>query len=195
MNTSRILKRSALAVAGAAGVLAVAVTVIPQEETPAARSVKSSPLLAAALTQAASLPFACQEAIFKAGDQFATTRYAIPDEFRNATVAALGNLTETERAELTRPACAAWNNWATANSSAVTGELDNRYLNAALPVCNKFTVATVGTVRKFSPNAPAAARGLEKVVKKVWTGAMTELSATASDAACRTSYSTAKTAW
>ncbi|WP_033314315.1 hypothetical protein RFN58_00310 [Streptomyces iakyrus] len=194
MNTSRTLKRSAVAVAGAAGVLVVAVTVIPQEETPAARSVKSPPLLAA-LAQAASLPFACQEAIFKTGDQFATTRYAIPDEFSNAAVAALGSLTETERAELTRPACAAWNSWATANSSAVTGELDNRYRNAALPVCNKFTVATVGTARKFSPNIPAAARGLDKVVKKVWTEAMNELSATASDATCRTSYSTVRTAW
>ncbi|MGW2425587.1 hypothetical protein ACWC0C_41190 [Streptomyces sp. NPDC001709] len=74
----------------------------------------------------------------------------------------------------------------------MTGELDNRYRNAALPVCNKFTVATVGTFRKFSPNTPAAVRGLEKMVR---TEAMTQLSATASDAACRTSYSTAKTAW
>ncbi|WP_405591828.1 hypothetical protein [Streptomyces sp. NBC_01092] len=195
MKTSRILKRSALAVAGTAGVLAVAVTIIPQEETPAAQSVTSSPLLAAALMQAASLPFPCQEAIFKTGDQFATTRYAVPVEFWNAAVAALGSLTETERAELTGPACAAWNSWATANSSAVTGELDNRYRNAAPPVCNKFTVATVGTVRKFSPNTPAATRDLEKVVKKVLTEAMTKLSATASDTTCRTSYSTAKTAW
>ncbi|MEV6946804.1 hypothetical protein AB0N07_33515 [Streptomyces sp. NPDC051172] len=42
----------------------------------------------------------------------------------------------------------------------MTGELDSRYRNAALPVCNKFTVATAETVRKFPPNTPAAARGL-----------------------------------
>ncbi|MFJ1974023.1 hypothetical protein ACIO93_35915 [Streptomyces sp. NPDC087903] len=71
-------------------------------QTPPTQATGATPLLAAAARmQAAQLPAACQEAIFKTGEKFPTTRYAIPDEPGNALIVAMANLTEAEQAELT----------------------------------------------------------------------------------------------
>jgi hypothetical protein len=80
---------------------------------------------------------------------------------------------------------------------APAGELllDTRWQNAAAPACNKFTVATMGSVKKYAPNTPAETRKLEAVAKKVWQGAMTKLSTEAPDAACRTAYNKVKAGW
>ncbi|THA35056.1 hypothetical protein E6R18_04845 [Streptomyces sp. A1277] len=144
---------------------------------------------------AAPLPPACTEAIFKTSEKFPTTHYTIPDEPWNALLNALSHLTEAEQAELTETACSAWNNWAVANGPVVAKDLDARFQNAPAPACNKFTVATMGSVKKYSPNIPAASRKLETVAKKVWREAMTNLSTAAPDAACRTAYNTVKAAW
>ncbi|CAM2932486.1 hypothetical protein ACH4LN_10830 [Streptomyces albus] len=200
MKPARTLQWSALTVAAAAAVLGAsspAVTASPQAQPrPPQQAVDGSSLPAtAASAQAAPVPPACQEMIFKTKEKFPTTRYTVPDEPWNALLGAMGNLTPAEQAELTETACAAWNRWAAANGPTVATDLDNRYRNAAPPACNKFTVSTLGAIKKYAPGVPAATRRLEKVVKKVWTEAMTKLSTSAPDAACRTAYSAAKTGW
>ncbi|GAA5207097.1 hypothetical protein [Streptomyces thinghirensis] len=166
-----------------------------QAQTLPEHAVDASQLTAASRLQAAPLPPACQEAIFKTKEKFPTTRYAVPDEPWNAALNAVANLSEEDQALLTGPACAAWNKWAVENGAAVATELDNRYRNAAAPACNKWAVATLATIKKHAPEVPAEYQAQEKVAKKVWAEVMTKLSTTAADPACRASYNTAKAGW
>ncbi|GGJ95303.1 hypothetical protein GCM10011583_28630 [Streptomyces camponoticapitis] len=198
---SRRMKRTVLTTTVAsAAVLAAwaqALTAPAQPPTPASRSLTATPqmLNAGARMQAAPLPPACSEAIFKTQEKFPTTRYTVPDEPWNALLNAALNLTEAEQAELTESACTAWNNWAAANGPVVAKDLDTRFRDAAAPACNKFVVATMGSVKKYAANVPAGTRKLEAVAKKVWQDAMTKLSAEAPDAACRTAYNKVKAGW
>lgn len=188
---------TAVASAAVLAASAQALTVPSQPSASASRSMTVTPqmLNASAQRQAAPLPPACSEAIFKTKEKFPTTRYTVPDEPWNALLGEMSKLTEAEQAEFTESACAAWNSWATANGPAVAKDLDTRWQNAAAPACNKFAVATMGSVKKYAPTIPAETRKLEVVVKKVWQGAMTKLSTEAPDAACRTAYTKVKAGW
>ncbi|MCF2434309.1 hypothetical protein LV779_02705 [Streptomyces thinghirensis] len=74
-------------------------------------------------------------------------------------------------------------------------DLDTRWQNAAAPAYNKFTVATMGSVKKYAASVPAETRKLEALAKKVWRGAMTKLATEAPDTACRTAYNKVKVGW
>jgi hypothetical protein len=199
MNPTRILKRPAIAAtvlsAALLGTCSLAMTSTQASAQPGHVLDTSQFLAKDARLQAAPLPPACQEAIFKTGDKFPTTHYAIPDEPWNATLAALGNLSEQDQALLTEPACAAWNKWAVTNGPAVTTELDNRYRNAAAPACNKWAVSTLATIKKHAPEFPAEYAAQQTLAKRIWKDVMTKLSTTAADPACRASYNTAKAGW
>jgi hypothetical protein len=199
--TRRTLQRTALT--GAMVSVAVLAASAPAMTVPVQSPAAASPPVTMAHqapagafgAQAAPLPQACTDAIFKTKEKMPTTRYAIPSEVWNAMLAAVGNLTEAEQAELTEAACSAWNRWAAANGAVVGKNLDTRWQNAAAPACNKFAVATLGAVNKYSPEVPAATRRLEVVVKKIWRETMTKLSTSAADPACRTAYNKVKTGW
>ncbi|WP_093796815.1 hypothetical protein [Streptomyces sp. Wb2n-11] len=199
--TSRRTKRTVLTTAVAsAAVLAAsapALTAPAQPPAPASRSLTAAPqmLNGGVQMQAAPLPPACSEAIFKTKEKFPTTRYTVPDEPWNALLSEVVNLTEAEQAELTESACAAWNSWATANGAVVAKDLDTRWQNAAAPACNKWAVATMGSVKKYAPTIPTETRKLEVLAKKVWQGAMTKLAAEAPDVECRTAYNKVKAGW
>ncbi|MFE2051590.1 hypothetical protein ACFXAS_24265 [Streptomyces sp. NPDC059459] len=198
MASHRIHRKLLIIAVASAAVLAAsdqALTATPHAAAASQHQTAPQMLNAAARMPAAPLPPACSEAIFKTKEKFPTTRYTVPDEPWNALLSEVVNLTEAEQAEFTESACAAWNRWATANGSVVAQDLDTRWQNAAAPACNKFAVATMGSVKKYAPNIPAETRQLEAVVKKVWQGAMTKLSTEAPDAACRTAYNKVKVGW
>lgn len=199
MASHRIQRKHLITAVASAAVLAAsaqALTATPQAPAAASQHQTTPQMLnAGAQMQAAPLPPACSEAIFKTKEKFPTTRYTVPDEPWNALLSEVVNLTEAEQAELTESACAAWNSWATANGPVVAKDLDTRWQNAAAPACNKFTVATMGSVKKYAASVPAETRKLEALAKKVWQGAMTKLATEAPDAACRTAYNKVKVGW
>ncbi|WP_369181531.1 hypothetical protein [Streptomyces mutabilis] len=188
---------TAVASAAVLAASAQALTATPQSPAAASQHQTATPQMLNASTQmlAAPMPPACSEALFKTKEKFPTTRYTVPDEPWNALLNEVVNLTEAEQAELTESACAAWNSWATANGPAVARDLDTRWQNAAAPACNKFAVATMGSVKKYAASVPAETRKLEALAKKVWQGAMTKLSTEAPDAGCRTAYNKVKVGW
>jgi hypothetical protein len=199
MASHRIQRKLLITAVASAAVLAAsaqALTTTSQPPAAASQHQTAAQMLNAGTQMlAAPMPAACSEALFKTKEKFPTTRYTVPDEPWNALLAEVSKLTEAEQAEFTESACAAWNNWATANGPAVAQDLDTRWQNAAAPACNKFAVATMGSVKKYAPNIPAEARKLETVVKKVWQDAMTKLSTEAPDAGCRTAYNKVKVGW
>ncbi|MDQ0390103.1 hypothetical protein J2S54_006923 [Streptomyces sp. DSM 42143] len=199
MASHRIQHKLLITAVASAAVLAAsaqALTATPQAPAAASQHQTTPQMLnVGAQMQAAPLPPACSEAIFKTKEKFPTTRYTVPDEPWNALLSEVVNLTEAEQAELTESACAAWNSWATANGPVVAKDLDTRWQNAAAPACNKWAVATMGSVKKYAPTIPAETRKLEALAKKVWQGAMTKLSTEAPDAACRTAYNKVKGGW
>lgn len=199
MASHRMQRKVLITVVASAAVLgASAQALTAPAQSPAVVSqhqVTPQMLNAGAQMLAAPLPPACSEAIFKTQEKFPTTRYTVPDEPWNALLGEVSKLTEAEQAEFTESACAAWNSWAVANGPAVAKDLDTRWQNAAAPACNKFAVATMGSVKKYAPNTPVETRKLETVAKKVWQGAMTKLSTEAPDAACRTAYDKVKAGW
>ncbi|CAM5731545.1 hypothetical protein [Streptomyces badius] len=200
MPFHRIQRKVLITAVASAAVLAASahsLTAAPQSSVAAPQYQTAIPQMLNASTQvlAAPLPPACSEALFKTKEKFPTTRYSVPDEPWNALLSEVVNLSETEQAEFTESACAAWNSWATANGSVVAQDLDTRWQNAAAPACNKFVVATMGSVKKYASNIPAEARKLEALAKKIWQGAMTKLATEAPDAACRTAYNKVKVGW
>lgn len=199
MASQRIQRKHLITAVVSAAVLAAsaqALTATPQAPAAASQHQTTPQMLnAGAQMQAAPLPPACSEAIFKTKEKFPTTRYTVPDEPWNALLSEVVNLTEAEQAELTESACAAWNSWATANGPVVAKDLDTRWQNAAAPACNKFTVATMGSAKKYAASVPAETRKLEALAKKVWQGAMTKLATEAPDTACRTAYNKVKVGW
>ncbi|WP_431038325.1 hypothetical protein ACQYWQ_27415 [Streptomyces sp. P6-2-1] len=151
--------------------------------------------LASRAPLAAPLPPACQDALLKTLDKFPVAYFTVPEKAKNALFAEVGALSEADQEALTQPACTAWNNWATANGQAVATDLDERYRRTSGAVCVKFATSSVGTLKKFAPLVPERTRGLETVAKKVWTNAMSKLSAEATNAACRKAYDGAKAGW
>ncbi|WP_093710606.1 hypothetical protein [Streptomyces sp. 2131.1] len=154
-----------------------------------------SALAAPSPAQAASFPPACQEALLETFDKFPVVDFTVPDKAKNTMLAEVLGLSEADQQAFTEKACAAWNNWATANGQAVATDLDTRYRNAAGPVCNKFAKSSLATIKKYAPNVPAETRDLEKLAKRIWTDSMAKLAADATNADCRTAYNTAKAGW
>ncbi|NEC66819.1 hypothetical protein [Streptomyces sp. SID9727] len=145
--------------------------------------------------QAAPLPPACQEALLETFDKFPVVDFTVPDKAKNTMLAEVLGLSEADQQVFTEQACAAWNNWATANGQAVAADLDTRYRNAAGPVCNKFAKSSLATIKKYAPKVPAETRDLEKLAKRIWTDSMEKLAANATNADCRDAYTTAKAGW
>ncbi|MCX4445104.1 hypothetical protein [Streptomyces sp. NBC_01789] len=145
--------------------------------------------------QAAALPPACQEALLETFDKFPVVDFTVPDKVKNTMLGEVLGLSEEDQKVFTEKACAAWNNWATANGQAVATDLDTRYRNAAAPVCNKFAKSSLATIKKYAPNVPAETQDLEKLAKRIWKDSMTKLAADATNADCRTAYDTAKAGW
>lgn len=166
-----------------------------QAQTPPEHAVAASQLTAASRLQAAPLPPACQEAIFKTKEKFPTTRYAIPDEPWNAALNAVANLSDEDKALLTESACATWNTWAVVNGAAVATELDGHYRNAAAPACNKWAVATLATIKNHASEVPAEYKPQEEAAKRIWKEVMTKLSTESAYPACRTAYTNAQAGW
>ncbi|MFI1766089.1 ABC transporter ATP-binding protein [Streptomyces sp. NPDC020800] len=83
----------------------------------------------------------------------------MPDEAKNALFSAVAGLPEADQQQFAENECTAWSNWAATNGVAVARGLDTRYLNATGSVCSKFSTAAVGSIKKFTPNLPAATRG------------------------------------
>jgi hypothetical protein len=163
---------------------AVAATLIP-----AALLVGHTP------AQAVELPPACLAALSEAQDKFPVQQFTVPDKVKTALFDELAALGETDQKALTETACAAWNEWATANGATVARDLDTRYQNTDGLACTKFTTAAIGAFKKYAPTIPAETRGLETVAKKVWGNAMQTLSVEATNATCRQSYSSVKAGW
>ncbi|MET7646451.1 hypothetical protein ABZS83_23050 [Streptomyces sp. NPDC005426] len=155
----------------------------------------ASALTAPSPAQAAPLPPACQEALTQTLDKFPVVDFTVPDKAQNTMLGEVLGLSEADQAVFTETACAAWNAWATQNGQAVATDLDTRYRNAAGPVCNKFAKSALATIKKYAPNVPAETREMEKVAKKVWVNSMEKLAADATNADCRTAYTTAKAGW
>jgi hypothetical protein len=199
MASHRIQRKVLIAAAASAAVLAAsaqALTTTPQSPTAASQHRTATlQMLYTGAQMLESMPPACSQALFKTKEKFPTLHYTVPDEPWNALLGEVSKLTEAEQGEFTESACAAWNSWAVANGSAVAKDLDTRWQNAAAPACNKFAVVTMGSVKKYAPNTPVETRKLEAVAKKVWQGAMTQLSAESQDAACRTAYNKVKAGW
>ncbi|WP_079181125.1 hypothetical protein [Streptomyces sp. CB00316] len=198
MKPSRRTFKPLLLTAGVVSTAALGVSFLSmtsQAQTPPEHAVDASQLTAASRLQAAPLPPACQEAIFKTKEKFPTTRYTVPDEPWNAALNAVANLSEEDQALLTESACATWNTWAVLNGAAVATELDNRYRNAAAPACNKWTVATLATIKNHASEVPAEYKPQEETAKRIWKEVMTKLSTTAADSACRTAYTKAQADW
>lgn len=154
-----------------------------------------SALAVPSTAQAAPLPPACQEALLETLNKFPVTDFTVPDKVQSTLLSEALGLSEADQKALTDVACAAWNTWATKNGKAVGTDLDTRYRNAAGPVCNKFAKSSMGTIKKYAPNVPAATRELEKLAKKVWKSSMEKLAAEATDADCRTAYNGVKAGW
>ncbi|MGZ2359365.1 hypothetical protein LRE75_22080 [Streptomyces sp. 372A] len=149
----------------------------------------------AAPAQAAPLPPACQEALLETLDKFPVVDFTVPDKAKNTMLAEVLGLSEADQQVFTEQACAAWNNWATANGQAVAADLDTRYRDAAGPVCNKFAKSSLATIKKYAPKVPAETRDLEKLAKRIWTDSMEKLAANATNADCRNAYTAAKAGW
>ncbi|MFG2595551.1 hypothetical protein [Streptomyces sp. NPDC048462] len=187
MTLSRTVRRTVLTAALlSASALTVSSSAVAEPTTRAA---------APAAAQAAPLPPACQEALLETMDKFPVVDFTVPDKAKNTMLGEVLGLSEADQAVFTEAACAAWNTWATNNGQAVAGELDTRYRNAAAPVCNKFAKSSIGTIKKYAPNVPAATRDMEKVAKKVWKNSMEKLAADATNADCRTAYNGVKAGW
>jgi hypothetical protein len=161
----------------------------------AAVVVSASALTMPAPAQAAELPPACQTALLETLDKFPVTDFTVPEKVQNTAMIEVLNLSEADQAVFTQEACAAWNNWATENGQAVATDLDTRYRNAAMPVCNKFARSALATIKKYAPDVPAETRELEKVAKKVWTNTMQKLEDQATNASCKTAYNAVKAGW
>ncbi|MDB1088780.1 hypothetical protein PJ985_14525 [Streptomyces sp. ACA25] len=162
----------------------------------AAAFLSASALAGPSTAQAAApMPPACQEALFQSLDKFPVTDFTVPTRVQNAVLSEVLGLSEADREAFTEAACAAWNTWATENGQAVATDLDNRYRNAAGPVCNKFARSSLATIKKYAPNLPAETRELENVAKKVWRNSMEKLAADAVNADCRTAYNAVKAGW
>ncbi|MFF3263626.1 hypothetical protein [Streptomyces sp. NPDC002932] len=191
MTLSRTVRRTVLTAALlSASALTVSSSAVAE---PAARA--AAPAAAPAAAQAAPLPPACQEALLETLDKFPVVDFTVPDKAKNALLAEVLGLSEADQAAFTEAGCAAWNTWATDNGQAVATDLDTRYRNAAAPACNKFAKASIGSLKKFAPNVPAATRDLEALAKKVWKSAMEKLAAEATNADCRTAYNGVKAGW
>ncbi|MGQ4488350.1 hypothetical protein ACN6LM_005703 [Streptomyces sp. SAS_281] len=149
----------------------------------------------AAPAQAAPLPPACQEALLETLDKFPVVDFTVPDKAKNTMLAEVLGLSEADQQVFTEQACAAWNNWASANGQAVAADLDTRYRDAAGPVCNKFAKSSLATIKKYAPKVPAETRDLEKLAKRIWTDSMEKLAANATNADCRNAYTAAKAGW
>ncbi|MFJ4897373.1 hypothetical protein [Streptomyces sp. NPDC088727] len=148
MTLSRTVRRTVLTAALlSASALTVSSSAVAE---PAARAA------APAAAQAAPLPPACQEALLETLDKFPVVDFTVPDKAKNALLAEVLGLSEADQAAFTEAGCAAWNTWATDNGQAVATDLDTRYRNAAAPACNKFAKASIGSIKKFAPNVPAA---------------------------------------
>lgn len=187
MTLSRTVRRTVLTAALlSASALTVSSSAVAE---PAARAA------APAAAQAAPLPPACQEALLETLDKFPVVDFTVPDKAKNALLAEVLGLSEADQAAFTEAGCAAWNTWATNNGQAVAEDLDTRYRNAAAPACNKFAKASIGSIKKFAPNVPAATRDLEALAKKVWKSAMEKLAAEATNADCRAAYNGVKAGW
>ncbi|MEU8701212.1 hypothetical protein AB0C61_26885 [Streptomyces sp. NPDC048680] len=154
-----------------------------------------SALAVPAAAHAAPLPPACQDALLTTLDKFPVANFTVPDKVQNTMLVEVMGLSEDDQKALTEVACAAWNTWATDNGQAVATDLDTRYRNAAGPACNKFAKSSIATIKKYSPNVPAATRELEKLAKKVWKNSMTKLATEATNADCRAAYDGVKAGW
>ncbi|MFD9391126.1 hypothetical protein ACFWBB_10455 [Streptomyces sp. NPDC060000] len=166
-----------------------------QRVTVAAVLVPASLGALASPARAAQLPSACQTTIAEFQDKLPVQQFTVPDKVKSTLLQELLMLSETDQQKFTETACSAWNQWATANATAVAKDLDTRYQNTDGLVCQKFVTATIGTLKKYSPSIPAATRPLETVAKKVWSNAMQKLSADASNTSCQQSYNNVKVGW